>query len=281
MLPTSPAGVLSLYGAAFASLLVGLQLHTDLDDPVRPLERAEARGWIAEGVPLLNPDDPMANAATLRNVLQSAGDPESGCLAPTRWFNLLVDGRPSRVDFPTATVCQLRRLKKISTAQPGYGTRGLGEMAAFILGTRHGKNVHVTRIVVPPFHFTRDSVDFMPADLGPLQPGEKFIGTYHTHPDRDDEDGVPSPIDLTFMERGTIDFHGQVGRLSHARDGIDWLFDIVQTGDGDWNVFAHDRVRLAELASICDREVYCPVEEMRLAGSRYYLLTRYYTQSIE
>src|SRR5207248_507394 len=114
MLPTSPSGVLGLYGAALASLFVGIGLHTDLDDPVRPLERGEARGWIAPGVPLLDPDDPMANAATLRAVLASAGDAESGCLAPARWFHLLIGGRPTRVDFPTAAVCRLRRLKQIS-----------------------------------------------------------------------------------------------------------------------------------------------------------------------
>jgi hypothetical protein len=273
--------VLGLYGAALASLLVGLGLHTDLDDPVRPLERGEARGWITPGVPLLDPDDPMANAATLRAVLATAGDADSGCLAPARWFHLLIDGRPTRVDFPTSAVCRLRRLKQISMAQPGFGERGLGELAAFVLGTRRGRNVTVTRIVVPPFHFTRDTITFMPADLGPLEPGEKFIGTYHTHPESDDDDGVPSPIDLAFVWKGTIDFHGRVGRLGHASDGIDWLFDIVQTRDGDWNVYAHDRARLLELAAICDRDVYCPVDEMRLAGSRYYLLTRYYTQLIE
>jgi hypothetical protein len=277
LLPTSPSGVLSLYGAALASLFVALQLRAEIYEPVRPLERGEARGWVAPGIPKLDPNDPMANAATLREVLSTAGDPDS-CRAPARWFHLLIDGRQSRVDFSTEAVCQLRRLKAISIEQPGFGHRGLAEMAAFILGTRRGRHVSVSRILVPPFHFTRDTITFMPADLGPLQPGERLIGTYHTHPDSDDEAGTPSPVDLSFMQQGIVDFHGKVGRLAQARDGLDWLFDIVQTRDGDWNVYAHDRVRLAELAAICDRDVYCPVEEMRLAGSRYYLLTRYYSE---
>lgn len=277
LLPTSPSGVLSLYGAALASLIVALQLRGEIDEPVRPIERGAARGWLSAGIPKLDPDDPMANAATLNAVLAGAGDPEV-CRAPARWFNLLVEGRQSRVDFSTEAVCQLRQLKAISAAQPGFGNRGLGELAAFILGTRRGRHMQVSRIVVPPFHFTRDTITFLPADLGPLHLDEKFIGTYHTHPESDEDDGVPSPIDLSFMQRGTVDFHGRVGRLAHARDGIDWLFDIVQTRDGDWNVYAHDRVRLAEMATICDQDAYCPVDEMRLAGSRYYLLTRFYTQ---
>jgi hypothetical protein len=281
MLPSSPSGVITLYASAFITMFIGLQLRAEVHDPVRPLERGEARGSLAPGIPRLEPTDPMANAASLKRALAWAGDPELDprrCRAAARWFHLLIEGRQSRVDFSTRAVCQLKRLKEISAAQPGFGQRGLGEMAAFVIGERRGRRVQVTRIVVPPFHFTRDTVTFMPADLGPLGAGEKFIGTYHTHPESDDDDGVPSPIDLTFMQRGTVDFAGRIGRLATATDGIDWLFDIVETRDGDWNLYAHDRVRLAELASICSREVYCPVDEMRLAGSRYYLLSRYYSE---
>ena len=89
---------------------------------------------------------------------------------------------------------------------------------------------------------------------------------------------MPSPIDLAFMWKGTIDFHGRVGRLGRASDGIDWLFDIVQTRDGDWNVYAHDWPRLAEVAGACDNQLVCPLDQLRLTGSRYYLLTRYYEE---
>jgi proteasome lid subunit RPN8/RPN11 len=281
LLPTSPSGVLGLYFAAFTSMLVAVELRAELSEPVRPIDRGEARGSVEPGVPWLDPDDPMANAATLKRALAEAGDPDGdprGCHAPARWFQVLLEGRQSRVDFSTRAVCQLKRLKEISTHQPGFQ---LAEMASFILGWRRGRHVTVTRVVVPPFHFTQDSIWFMPADLGPLEAGEEFIGTYHTHPDSDEDDGVPSTIDLSFMLHGSADFHGRVGRLADSRSGVDWLFDIVETRDGDWNVYAHDRARISELASLCEREVYCPVDEMRLAGSRYYLLSRYYTQPIE
>jgi proteasome lid subunit RPN8/RPN11 len=277
MLPTSRTGVLALWMFALFSMVVAVQLRAEIREPVRPIERAAERGWLEPGVPRLDPSDPIANAAGLREALALAGDPDGDpreCRAAARWFQLMPDGKQSRVSFSTRAVCQLKRLKQISIAQP----QGLAEMAAFIVGTRHGRHVTVTRIVVPPFHFTHDAITFMPADLGPLQPDEKFIGTYHTHPDRDEEAGVPSDIDLAFIRNGVIDFHGQVGPLANATSGIDWLFDIVETRDGEWNVFAHDKIRLAELASICEREVYCPVDEMRLAGSRYYLLSRYYTE---
>jgi hypothetical protein len=279
-MPTSPLGVLSLWFAALTSMLVAVQLRAELSQPVRPLERAEARGWIEPGVPKLDPDDPMANAATLKVALAEAGDPNAdprSCRAAARWFQVMLDGKQSRIDFTTRAVCQLRRLKEISTGQPGFGTGGLAEMAAFILGVRRGRHVEVTRVVVPPFHYSRDSITFMPADLGPLEPGERFIGTYHTHPDSDEDDGVPSTVDLSFWLHGSADFHGRVGKLAQTADGVDWLFDIVETRDGDWNVYAHDRSRLSELASICENEVYCPVDELRLAGSRYYLLSRYYS----
>jgi hypothetical protein len=284
MMPTSAPGVITLYAAALASMVVAVQLRAEVIEPIRPLERAEARGFVEAGLPQLDPDDPMANSIMITRALAQAGDPlldPRDCRAKMRWFQVLLEGKPSRVEFSTRAVCQLLRLKEISAAQPGFDHRGLAEMAAFILGSRHGRHVTVTRVVVPPFHFTRDTITFMPADLGPLLPGERFIGTYHTHPDRDVDDGVPSPIDLSFMQRGHVDFHGRVGALFSRSDDIDWLFDIVEARDGEWNVYAHDRVRLEKLAQLCQREASCPLEELRLAGSPYYLLTRYYGEPTE
>jgi proteasome lid subunit RPN8/RPN11 len=229
-------------------------------------------------VPRLDPDDAMANAAVLETVLsevpQAGGD---GCLATPRGFSVMVSGRLSQVHFGARAVCQLQRLKEISAAQPGFGAHGLGEVAAFLLGRRlgEGPDVDVIRMVVPPFRFTRDTVTFVAADLGPLQTGEQFIGTYHTHPEGDVQQGVLSDIDLRYLRTGYADFHGQVGLLSRPSKEIDWLFDIVDPCDGDWNVFAHDGRRLQELSLACDAGPACPLEQLRLAGSPYYLLTRY------
>ena len=153
--------------------------------------------------------------------------------------------------FGARTVCQLRRLKEISAAQPGFGVRGLGEVAAFLLGRRldEGSDVDVTRVVVPPFRFNRDAVTFQAADLGPLEAREQMIGTYHTHPDGDLEEGVLSETDLRFMKTGRVNFHGQIGPLRAPGPGLDWLFDIVEPRDGDWNVYAHDQARLEEIAT--------------------------------
>jgi hypothetical protein len=224
----------------------------------------------------------MANAAMLTSTLATVGLTglnSEGCRHPARSFTILLAGNLSHVRFSPRAVCQLKSLKYISSAQPGFGRRGVGEVAAFVLGKRMGHDVDVGRIVVPPFRFTRDSVTFESADLGPLEPNETFIGTYHTHPDGDLEEGVLSAVDLDFIRQGYVDFHGRVGRLSSSADGVDWLFDIVEPRDGDWNVYAHDGSRLAELDTICKATPrHCPIDELRLAGSRFYLLSRYYEE---
>jgi proteasome lid subunit RPN8/RPN11 len=255
-------------------------------DPISPLERARQRGEIRPGIPRLDADDAMANSEILATSLEEF-DRATPCVARPRFFAIRL-GNPgvlTRVRFGPQVVCELQRLKEISLAQSQTGVRSLGEVAAFILGRRRpgGRDVEVTRLVIPPFQFSNDSVYFPLADLGPLQDGERMIGTYHTHPEGDIEQGVLSETDLRFMETGYIDFHGQVGRLKHPRPGLDWLFDIVDPGDGEWNIFAHDQARLAALLTLCQArggaEATCPVDELRIAGSPYYLLTRFYEES--
>jgi hypothetical protein len=274
----------SLYLAAGITIVIASQLRTDWTEPERrPLERALSRGELSPGIPRLDPDDALGNAAVLRYALNEVGTPgfdESDCRARARSFTVLLDGRLSRVRFGARAVCQLRRLKEISVAQPGFGHRGLGEVAAFVLGRRmttQGPDaVDVTRIVVPPFKFTGDTVTLPDTDLGPLFDGEKLIGTYHTHPEGDLEQGVLSMTDLRYIKYGFIDFHGQIGSLRRPTADLDWLFDIVEPRDGEWNVYAHDRQRLTDLFDECSSEATCPVDNLRLTGSRYYLFTRYY-----
>jgi proteasome lid subunit RPN8/RPN11 len=184
------------------------------------------------------------------------------------------------VRFGARSVCQLALLKQISAAQPGYGERGLAEVAAFVLGRRlaGGADVDVTRIVVPPFRFTADTVTFQPADLGALQAGEQFIGTYHTHPDGDLLQGVLSETDLEYMRSGFVDFAGAVGALGGQSSQLDWLFDIVDPKLGDWNVYAHDAQRLGELHERCQKQSPCPINELRLAGSAFNLYSRVYEE---
>jgi hypothetical protein len=225
----------------------------------------------------------MANRAVLMEALDAVGrDGSDGsgsvaCRAGARLVALGLGGRLSRVRFDGRAVCQLQRLKQISVAQPGFGRRGLAEVAAFVLGRRHGRDVAVTRVVVPPFRFTGATLSFVPADLGPLADGEQLIGTYHTHPDDDWHQGLLSRTDLRFMRSGFADFHGRVGALGGENRDVDWLFDIVEPRAGDWNVFAHDRDRLDALNDECDTDgKRCPLESLRLPGTRYYLLARYY-----
>ena len=270
---STPTTAVTLYLSSALVLSGAFAIRSDPpDDPIRPLERAHARGEVAPAVPRLDPADPMANQAVLMESLDAVAD-GSGCRART--IALALDGRLSRVRFGARAVCQLQRLKEISVAQPGFGARGLAEVAAFVLGKRTKGDVEVTRIIVPPFRFTGATLSFVPADLGPLADGEQLIGTYHTHPDDDWHQGLLSRVDLGFMRAGHVDFHGRVGWLDgHSRD-LDWLFDIVEPRNGDWNVFAHDRDILDRLTTRCDGGD-CPLNALRLPGTPYYLLARYY-----
>src|SRR4051812_4208016 len=176
-MPSSPYVVISLYLAAFLSILGAVQLRQENPERIHnPLARGLTRGEVTPGIPRLDPDDAMANAAVLKLALNEVGTPgfdERECKASPRSFSVLLAGRLSRVRFGARAVCQLRRLKQISVAQ-GVGRRGLGEMAAFVLGRRMpgGNDVDVTRIVPPPFRFTRDTVSLIDADLGSLLPRE-------------------------------------------------------------------------------------------------------------
>ncbi len=271
--PPTTAVTLYLSSALVLSGAVAIKSEP-YEEPIRPLERAHARGEVAPGVPRLDPADPMANQAVLAEALAAVAVDER-CRART--VASAVGGRLSRVRFPRRVVCQLARLKEISVAQPGFGAHGLAEVAAFVLGRRRRGDVEVTRIVVPPFRFTGATLAFVPADLGPLDDGEQLIGTYHTHPDDDWHQGLLSRVDLGFMRAGHVDFHGRVGWLAAASPDLDWLFDIVEPRNGDWNVFAHDGAVLDRLAGRCD-DGDCPLDALRLPGTPYYLLARYYEE---
>jgi hypothetical protein len=121
-------------------------------------------------------------------------------------------------------------------------------------------------------------VTFTPADLGALQAGEQFLGTYHTHPDGDLMQGVLSETDLAYMRSGFIDFAGAVGALDGQSAHLDWLFDIVDPRLGDWNVYAHDTTRLDALRARCSQQSPCPINELRIAGSAFHLYTRFYEE---
>src|SRR5262245_1018557 len=123
-MPDSPIAVCALYLAAFITMIIAVQLRTDWTQPERrPLARALARGEIEPGVPRLDPDDAMANAAILRMQLAEVGTPgldEHDCQASPRRFTILLDGRLSKVRFGARAVCQMQKLKRISVAQPGF-----------------------------------------------------------------------------------------------------------------------------------------------------------------
>lgn len=281
-----------LYGFGLLAVVLALFLRPQpARRPVHALERGQSLGEVKPHVPRLNAEDPMANAAVLRRalddvVLSRSSDGAPGCDSRARLFAVLIDGRLSRVRVGARVVCQLRLLKQISIAQPGFGEHGLAEVAAFLLGRRlpGGDDVDVTRVVIPPFRFSGDSLTFLSADLGPMDAGERFIGTYHTHPGGDLEQGVLSEIDLGYMQSGLVQIHWAGG----ARDAqavaarLDWLFDIVEPRQGDWNVYAHDMRRLRDLHERCTNlgatQTPCPLNELRLAGSPFHLLARYYDE---
>ena len=277
---SSPRTVLLLYGLSALVLTGAFQARIPLDSAaVSPLERARSRGDISPGVPRLDAEDPMANAAILGEALDR--ERVRGCSLAPRSFQVHLEGRTRHVRVPSHIVCQLAMLKTISVGQPGFGTRGLAEVAAFLLGKALGDDadeIELARVVIPPFHFTRDSITFLDADLGPLAPGERLVGTYHTHPDDDLSEGLLSITDLRYMHQGHIDFHGQIGWLARPRSGLDWIFDVVDPRDGAWNVFAHDAVRLDAVRKRCELGATCPLDELRLAGSVYYLLVRTYEE---
>jgi hypothetical protein len=280
------------YGLGLLLLLGGLYVRPDRSlKTVHTLQRALSRGEVGPDIPRLDANDAMANAAVLNAALSVVTHPglhpsgpvaESAppCALRARSFAVFLAGRLSRVRFGARSVCQLARLKQISLAQPGFGPRGLAEVPAFVLGRRlsGGEDVDVTRIIVPPFRFGGDSLTFEAANLGPLQEAERFIGTYHTHPEDDVTQGVLSETDLDYMQNGFVDFAGAVGPLDRPSPHLDWLFDIVEPRDGAWNVYAHDAERLATLRERCVRETPCPLNELRLAGSPYNLFARVYEE---
>jgi len=277
------------YGFGILLVLLALYLKPVRGLPtVHTLQRGLSRGELGPGIPRLDENDAMANAAVLNAALARVPHPGLGaeghlCGMRARSFAVLLQKRLSRVRFGARSVCQLRRLKEISQAQPGFGPHGLAEVPAFILGRRlaGGDDVDVTRILVPPFRFGSDSLTFEAADLGPLEPGELFLGTYHTHPEDDLSQGVLSETDIDYMHSGFVDFAGDLGPLDKPSAKLDWLFDIVEPRDGDWNVYAHDALRLHALRERCARESPCPLNELRIGGSPFNLFVRVYEERDE
>lgn len=279
---------LVLYAVGTATLVLALQLRAEQHRPrlpAPPHRAPERRDTAADpDRPLrLRPDDALGNARVLSSVLLRVPEPGEAappgtrpCAAAPRLVPIQLDGQLSLVHFGARAVCQLAELKRISAAQPQAGAHGVGEVAAFVLGVRHGDDVQVSRLVVPPFRFTGETLTFEAHDLGPLQPGERFLGTWHTHPDGDLEQGLLSFTDLVYMRTGYIDFHGAVGALARPGAGADWLFDIVDPREGDWNVYAHDGRRLRALTLACQFEARCPLNGLRLPGSPWFLQARYY-----
>ena len=252
---------------------------------VHPLDRARERGLIDESLPRLDPQDAFANAAILNAILDEVPHPslkaDAACQARARIVAVQLDGRLSRVRFSGRQVCQLKRLKEVSVRQHGLGRDEVAEVAAFLLGKRLGSDVDVTRVVVPPFRFAGDTLDFLAADLGPLGPGEQLIGTYHTHPGNELTQGVLSETDLAYMVSGQAQLDGSGKSLNDAGPQTDWLLDVVEPKHGDWNAYAHDRQRLGELFERCSHSSPCPLNELRLGGSAFNLYVRFYEEPLD
>ena len=263
------SATVTFYGVAALAAIVDAHLFRESTPRAAPLER---RTQVGEGVPRLDPRDALVNRAVLEHALGALDD--SPCTAPSRALAVEKDGVATWVRITPRVVCALRELKRISVAQPGVGAHGVAEVGAFLVGKRVGKYVDVGRVVVPAFTFGRDRLDFVAADLGPLAPGEELVGTWHTHPDGDLEEGLLSTVDLGFLRDGSVDFHGAIGRFSDHRPGLDLLFHVVDPRDGGWNVYAHEGDAFRKLLDECRDGHRCPLDDLRTAGSRYYALAR-------
>lgn len=275
--------VCALYAIGVGSAILALSHKRRPPIPsVHALERARERGLIDDTVPRLDPQDAFANAAILNAILEEVPhpslSPDAPCQAKARIVAVQLDGKLSRVRFSGRQVCQLKRLKDVSIRQEGLGRDEVAEVAAFLLGKRLGSDVDVTRVLVPPFRFSGDSLDFLAADLGPLQPGEQLIGTYHTHPGDELHQGVLSETDLTYMVSGQVELEGQGSALNDPGPRTDWLLDIVDPKRGDFCIYAHDRKRLQALHERCRLLSPCPLNELRLGGSDLNLYVRFYEE---
>lgn len=274
--------VLALYGVGVAGIFFGLSRKRETQvASVHPLARALSRGFVAHHVPRLSKDDAFANAAILNALLDEATGPtnDKGCAKNARLVAVMLSGRLSRVRFSGRQVCKLQRLKEVSVRQENLESESVAEVAAFLVGKRLGDDVDVTRIVVPPFRFSGDTLDFVAAEAGPLGPGEQFLGTYHTHPGNELEQGVLSETDLLFLVTGRVRFAGQGDDpAAQAALKTSWLVDIVEPRHGDWNVFAHDSRRLSALLARCQSGPICPLNELRLGGSDFHLGVRFYEE---
>ena len=78
-----------------------------------------------------------------------------------------------------------------------------------------------------------------------------------------------------------IDFHGQVG-TSRPRPGLDWLFDHRAAGRRLEHL-RHDKERLKNLLDLCQTTApptpSARWTKLRISGSPYYLLTRFYEET--
>jgi len=275
--------VCALYAIGLGAAILALSQNRRTPVPsVHALDRARERGMIDDLVPRLDPQDAFANAAILNAILEEVPHPslhsDAACQARARIIAVQLSGTLSRVRFSGRQVCQLKRLKEVSTRQEGLGRDEVAEVAAFLLGKRLGNDVDVTRVLVPPFRFSGDTLDFLAADLGPLAPGEQLIGSYHTHPGDELNQGVLSETDLAYMVSGQVELDGHGRSLNESGPRTDWLLDIVDPKRGDWNAYAHDRKRLLELLGRCGQNAACPLNELRLGGSEFNLYVRFYEE---
>ena len=72
---STPTTAVTLYLSSALVLSGAFAIRSDPpDDPIRPLERAHARGEVAPGIPQLDPADPMANQAVLMESLAAVAD---------------------------------------------------------------------------------------------------------------------------------------------------------------------------------------------------------------
>ena len=192
--------------------------------------------------------DAVRNGDAVRKALEAVE--VSGGESPRLGFI----ARNHEVRFTRKAYEQLEFLRKIS--EQGVAGDRVNEIPAYIIGRKgeeKGREHYlVTRIEMPPFNFYGDAVNAMPSlrDIV-LQPGECFLGTFHTHPEGY---SVLSALDITNNGIARFAYARPVGEndpdiMSGDLKGADqWHFNIIAPKGDKWRIFEFDPDRYGRLS---------------------------------
>lgn len=189
-----------------------------------------------------------------------------------------------KIHFTREAYERIEFLRAISAE--GVGGESVREIPAYLFGKEVSPGAYViTKVHVPPFTFIDDTVKPMThlAQVE-LEPGEVFLGTFHTHPGNDESWGVLSTKDIRIggiAEHASFMIRGEDGRfyeryLDGTTGDIDqWCFDMIAPKFGTWQIYEHNREKLLEVSRQYPKEGIAQAEALRQPDSKYYSLLKY------